>query len=164
LESKECPHCSGTYKDASEVIRTFDADQGNLIPILHALQDRFGYLTSEAMEEVADWLSISASEVYGTATFYTLFATKPLGRYVIRLCDSTPCHIEGSKSIRKAMEENLKVCAGQTTKDGLFSLEIVSCFGLCGVAPAIMVDEDVYGNLTTESIPQILAKYREEGA
>jgi len=164
LESKECPHCDRTSKDVREVIRKFDADQGNLIPILHALQDQFGYLTSEAMEEVADWLSIPASEVYGTATFYTLFATKPLGRHVIRLCDSTPCHIEGSKSIRKALETNLGVCPGKTTKDGLFSFEIVSCFGLCGVAPAIMVDDDVYGNLTPDAIPQILAKYREEGA
>ena len=113
MESKECPHCDRTSKDVREVIRKFDADQGNLIPILHALQDQFGYLTSEAMEEVADWLSIPASEVYGTATFYTLFATKPLGRHVIRLCDSTPCHIEGSKSIRKALEANLGVCGGR---------------------------------------------------
>ena len=160
MDSKECPNCSRASKDARELIRSFDSDQGNLIPILHALQDRFGYLTSEAMEEVAEWLSIPASEVYGTATFYTLFATKPLGQHVVRLCDSAPCHIEGSKTIRKVLEEHLKVCVGETTRDGLFTLEIVSCFGLCGVAPAIMVDEDVYGNLTPDSIPQILAKYR----
>ena len=164
MESKECPHCNRAGKDVRELIRAFDADQGNLIPILHALQDQFGYLTSEAMEEVAEWLSIPASEVYGTATFYTLFATRPLGQHVIRLCDSTPCHLEGSKSIRKALEESLKVCPGETTKDGIFTLEIVSCFGLCGVAPAIMVDEDVYGNLTAEAIPVILARYMEGGA
>lgn len=164
MESKECSNCSRASKGVREVIREFDSDQGNLIPILHALQSNFGYLTSEAMEEVAEWLDIPASEVYGTATFYTLFATKPVGKYVVRICDSTPCHIEGSKSIKKAIEENLGICAGETTKDGLFSFEVVSCFGLCGVAPAIMVNEDVYGNLTPESIPQILGKYREEGA
>jgi NADH-quinone oxidoreductase E subunit len=164
LRSRECPHCDPSSKDVREVIREFDADRGNLIPILHAVQDQFGYLTSAAMEEVADWLSIPASEVYGTATFYTLFATKPVGQHVIRLCDSTPCHIEGSKSIKETLEANLGICTGETTKDGLFTLEVVSCFGLCGVAPAIMIDEDVYGNLTPESIPQILDKYRKEGA
>jgi NADH:ubiquinone oxidoreductase subunit E len=143
-----------------ETIRTFGQDSGSLIPILHALQDKFGYLTAEAMEEVASWLSIPVSEVYGTATFYTLFSTMPLGRHVVRICDSTPCHIEGSKAIKKALEGNLGITAGATTEDGLFSFEIVSCFGLCGVAPAIMVDDDVYGNLTPEMIPNILAKYR----
>jgi len=164
LESRECPNCSRIVNgDFRAVIRKFNRDRGSLIPILHALQDSMGYLSSEAMEEVADWLSIPASEVYGTATFYTLFATKPLGRHVIRLCDSTPCHIEGSKTIKGAIEKHLGISAGQTTDDGQFTFEIVSCFGLCGVAPAIMVDEDVYGNLTPEAMPAILSKYGEEG-
>ena len=164
MDSKKCPHCSSkTEADFRRVIRGFDRDRGNLIPILHALQDDCGYLTAEAMEEVASWLSIPASEVYGTATFYTLFATKPTGKHVVMLCDSTPCHIEGSKAIKKALEQNLGVKPGETTPDGLFSFELVSCFGLCGVAPAIMIDRDVYGNLTPDSIPAILQKYSEEG-
>lgn len=163
MESNDCPSCgSGSAVDFREVIRKFDRDRCKLIPVLHALQASMGFLSSEAMEETADWLGIPISEVYGTATFYTLFATKPVGRYVIRLCDSTPCHIEGSKSVKKAIERHLGICPGETTADGLFSLEIVSCMGLCGVAPAIMVNDDVYGNLTPEAIPAILSKYTEE--
>ena len=90
------------------------------------------------------------SDVYGTATFYTLFATKPKGRYVIRLCDSPPCHIEGSSDIKSAIAKAIGVRPGQTTEDGHFTFEIVSCFGLCGVAPAVMINEDVYGNLTSQ--------------
>lgn len=164
MESKKCPNCRTAGSDCKSILSKFERDRGNLIPILHAVQDECGYLSSEAMEEVADWLSIPVSEVYGTATFYTLFAVKPVGTYVIRLCDSTPCHIEGSKEIQKALEQHLGVKCGDTTSDGLFTLEKVSCFGLCGVAPAIMVNEDVYGNLTPESIPAVLAKYKEEGS
>jgi len=163
LESGKCSKCEGTsLADIRECIRGFGREQGELIPILHAVQGRYGYLTAEAMEEVADWLNIPASEVYGTATFYTLFATKPLGRHVIRLCDSPPCHIEGSVRIREALEADLGVSEGETTDDGLFTLEVISCFGLCGVAPAVMIDEDVYGNLTPEMMPAILAKYKGE--
>jgi NADH:ubiquinone oxidoreductase subunit E len=115
------------------------------------------------MEEVAEWLSVPVSEVYGTATFYTLFTTKPQAKNVVRLCDSPPCHIEHSKSIKRAIENYLGIQDGSATTDNLFRFEIVSCFGLCGVAPAIMVNEDVYGNLTPEMIPGILGKYREEG-
>ena len=165
MESKKCPHCSqADHVDFKAVIKKFDHDRGNLIPILHALQDQMGYLTTDAMEEVAAWLEIPVSEVYGTATFYTLFAKEPTGQYVVRLCDSTPCHIEGSKPIKKAIEQHLGIKPNETTEDGLFTFEMVSCFGLCGVAPAIMVNEDVYGNLTPEMIPAILNKYSEGGA
>jgi NADH:ubiquinone oxidoreductase subunit E len=163
LKSDQSPQCCGV-SDAriSDVVRAFEREVGNLIPILHALQKEFGYLSPEAMEEAASWLAIPASEVYGTATFYTLFSTVPVGTHMVRICDSTPCHIEGAKAIEKAIEADLGVSAGGTTEDGVFTFQVVSCFGLCGVAPAIMIDEDVYGNLTPEMIPGILSKYRKE--
>lgn len=164
MESVKCSKCSGIGDPAvRDCIKQFGREQGNLLPILHAVQKEYGYLPADAMEEVADWVGIPASEVYGTATFYTLFSMKPLGKYVVRLCDSPPCHVEGSVSIRKAIEAHLGVGNGETTPDGLFTLEVVSCFGLCGVAPAIMVNDDVYGNLTPEMIPAILGKYGKEG-
>lgn len=164
MESTQCPNCKQIdVAGIRDCVRQFGRDQGNLIPILHAVQKKCGYLTADATEEIAEWLGIHASEVYGTATFYTLFSTKPLGKYVVRLCDSPPCHIEGSLSIQKAIEENLGVGNGETTEDGMFTLEVVSCFGLCGVAPAIMVNDEVHGNLTPEMIPAILSKYRKEG-
>ena len=164
MESEKCSHCGQKDPvDFKEIIHRFERDRKNLIPVLHALQDSMGYLTAEAMEETAAWISIPVSEVFGTATFYTLFATEAKGKHVIRLCDSPPCHIEGSKAIRKAVEQHLGIGDGETTKDGLFTFEMVSCFGLCGVAPAIMIDKIAYGNLTPEMIPGILGKYREGG-
>jgi NADH:ubiquinone oxidoreductase subunit E len=165
LESTKCSVCGHAVdRDFGTAIRKFSRDRGNLIPILHAVQDTIGFLPDEAVKEIADWLSIPASEVYGTATFYTLFAMEQKGEHVVRLCDSPPCHIEGSDAVRKALEQHLGVKDGETTQDGLFTFEIVSCFGLCGVAPAMMVDEDVYGNLTPEMIGDILGKYSKEGA
>ncbi|MHB0912148.1 MAG: NADH-quinone oxidoreductase subunit NuoE [Armatimonadota bacterium] len=143
-------------------IRGFEKERGNLIPMLHAVQDAEGYVSARAMDEIAEWLGIPVSEVYGTATFYTLFALKPRGKNVVRLCDSPPCHIEGSKWVRQAVEAHLGIKAGETTPDGLFTIEMVSCLGLCGVSPAMMVNDDVYGNLIPEMMPGILAKYREE--
>lgn len=163
MESSKCPHCGcDSTSDYKVIIEEFERDRGNLIPLLHKLQDTFGYLSSEAMEETGIWLNVSLSDVYGTATFYTLFSLKPKGRHIIRFCDSTPCHIEGSKPICKAIENALGISTGETTDDGLFTLEKVSCIGLCGVAPAIMIDQDVYGNLVPEMIPAILEKYSAE--
>lgn len=162
-QDHKCSGCGNVgCGDFQSIIREFESKPGNLIPVLHELQDRMGYLSAEAMEEVSRWLSIPLSEVYGTATFYTLFSTEPKGEHMVLLCDSPPCHLEGSVSVRKAIEKELGIKPGETTEDGMFTLEVVSCFGLCGVAPAIMVGKDAYGNLTPDMIPSILAKYRRE--
>ncbi len=165
MESKECA-CktaagNGGYVD---LIRTFGQTKENLIPALHTIQDKLGYLPGAAMQELSDWLGVPISDVYGTATFYTLFSTEPKGRYVIRLCDSPPCHLEGSKSIKSAIQSAIGVPPGETTEDGDFTFEIVSCLGLCGVAPAIMINDDVYGNLAPEMIGGIIDKYRAKEA
>lgn len=165
MEQYQCSCCKshqGTSGGYSEVIRSFERKPGNLIPALHAVQAAAGYLSEEAMLEVAEWLNVPVSDVYGTATFYTLFATKPKGKYIVRLCDSPPCHIEGSNAIMAAITEELGIKPGETTEDGNFTFEIVSCLGLCGVAPAIMVNEDVYGNLSPEMIGDIFLKYRKK--
>ncbi|MGI6296226.1 MAG: NADH-quinone oxidoreductase subunit NuoE [Armatimonadota bacterium] len=134
----------------------------NLIPILHELQRSMGYISSEAMETVAAELGIPVGQVHGTATFYTLLYTKPQGKNIIRICDSPPCHIMGSGAILDAISKEIGIKPGETTADGNFTFEVVSCMGLCGVAPAIMVNDDVYGNLTADAIPSILSKYQEE--
>ena len=142
-----------------EIVDKCGRAEGNLIPILQELQRSMGYISSEAMETVAAELGVPVARVHGTATFYSLFYTKPHGKNMIRLCDSPPCHIEGSKCIREAVAKAIGVEPGETTEDGNFTFEIVSCMGLCGVAPAIMINDDVYGNLTPEAIPAILGKY-----
>ncbi|MCE5314264.1 MAG: NADH-quinone oxidoreductase subunit NuoE [Armatimonadota bacterium] len=153
-----CDSC-GCSSLIVQIIEKYGSDQRNLIPLLHELQDELGYLSPEVMETVAEKLDTTVSRVHGVATFYSLFYTKPHGRHIVRLCDSPPCHIEGSKLIRDAVTSALGIKPGETTEDGAFTFETVSCMGLCGVAPAIMVNDDVYGNLTPGMIPGILAKY-----
>lgn len=162
MEVKKCPNCAKASSGLAIIIQSFNRDRGSLIPMLHAVQDSVGFLSPGAMEEVASWLSIPVSEVYGVATFYTLFATSPKGKHVIRLCDSPPCHLEGAQSIRHAIEKHLGIIEGETSNDGLFTLETASCIGLCGVAPALMINQDVYGNLSPDMIPGILDKYNGE--
>lgn len=164
MEATKCTRCGQeAAADVKSVVSRFAHDRGNLIPLLHAVQDAAGILTEESMKEIAEWLGIPFSEVYGTATFYTLFATEPKGKYVVRFCDSPPCHIEGAQVIKRAIEDFIGAKVGETSKDGLFTFEEVSCVGLCGVAPALMVNDDVYGNLTPDAIPDILGNYRKEG-
>lgn len=148
-------------KAVTTVVERHGRDRRNLIPVLHDLQREMGYLSPEVMETVADELGITSSQVHGVATFYTLFYTKPQGKYLVRLCDSPPCHIEGARQVREAISGFLGIDPGQTTGDGNFTFEIVSCMGLCGVAPAMMVNDDVYGNLKPDTVADILARYKE---
>lgn len=133
-----------------------------LIPILHDIQSSYGCVPFEAMEAIADNLGITVSHVHGVVTFYSLFYTEPKGRNIVRICNSTACHIEGSRKVQQTIKDELGISPGETSNDRVFSFEKVSCMGLCGVAPAMMVNDDVYGNLTSEAIHSILAKYREE--
>ncbi|MCE5198207.1 MAG: NADH-quinone oxidoreductase subunit NuoE [Armatimonadota bacterium] len=156
-----CSESCGCSSDIVGIIEKYDSDKRNLIPLLHELQDELGYISPEVMETIAEKLGTTVGQVHGVATFYTLFYTKPRGKNIVRMCNSTACHIEGGRKIREAVSAALGIAPGETTQDGGFTLEVVSCMGLCGVAPAIMVNDDVYGNLTPEMVPNILGKYRE---
>ena len=134
--------------------------KGPLLPILSDIQKEIGYVSESAMVKIAEALDIPASKVYGAVTFYSLYATAPKGKNVIRVCESAPCHVEGARGIVEALERTLGIKMGETTPDGVFSLEFTSCIGVCGVAPAIMINDRVYGNLTPGMIPQILAACR----
>ena len=156
-DSKSCVECEAAVV---KIIEKCGRAETNLIPILHELQRSMGYISTEAMETIAAELGIPVGRVHGTATFYSLFYLKPHGKNVIRLCDSPPCHIEGSKAIRDAVTKAIGIQPGETTEDGNFTFEVVSCMGLCGVAPAMMINDDVYGNLTPESTVDIINNYR----
>ncbi len=130
-----------------------------LVAVLHDVQREAGYLSEEALVEIARGLDIPISKVYGVATFYTLFSMKPKGEHVIRVCENAPCHVLGAQAIVDALEKELGVPMGGTTADGKFTLEYTSCLGVCGVAPALMIDDAVYGNVTPERIPLILKEY-----
>ncbi|NPV69127.1 MAG: NADH-quinone oxidoreductase subunit NuoE [Firmicutes bacterium] len=149
-----------TTATIERAIERHKSRKGALLPILSEIQNELGWVPESAMVRIAEALDIPASKVYGTVTFYTLYATRPKGKNVIRVCESAPCHVEGASEIVDALERALGVKMGETTPDGLFSLEFTSCIGVCGVAPAIMINDHVYGNLTPDTVRQILATYR----
>lgn len=148
-----------------EIVRRFPRERDRLLSILHELQraNPRNYLTGEDLRLVADYLSLPLSAVHDAVTFYSMFSLVPRGKHIIRLCESPPCHLAGSWSLLSALRGELGIDVGETTPDGLFTLELTSCLGVCGVAPAMMIDEEVYGNLTPERLRDILARYREEG-
>ncbi|MCD6578692.1 NADH-quinone oxidoreductase subunit NuoE [bacterium] len=145
-----------------EILKKYETKKENLISILHDIQntDPQNYLSQDNIKKVAKFLNISLSEIFGVISFYTMFSTKPRGKYIIKICRSTACHINGAGNIIKKIKEKLNINVGETTKDGLFILEQVGCLGLCGMAPAMMINDNVYGNLTDEKIDLILEEVK----
>jgi len=146
------------------LIKRYGRSRDQLLAILHELQraNPQNYLTGEDLRLVADYLGLPLSAVHDAVTFYSMFSLVPRGRHIIRVCNSPPCHLAGSWSLISALKEELGVDVGGTTPDGLFTLELTSCLGVCGVAPAMMIDDEVYGNLTPEKLREVLAGFREE--
>ena len=143
------------------VIDELRNEPGALMPIMQRAQDIFGYLPEEVQNYIAKELDIPVSDIYGVATFYAQFNLEPKGKYIISVCMGTACYVKGSQLVLDKLEEVLEVPAGRTTKDGLFTLNATRCLGACGLAPVIMVNDDVYGRLTPDQIPGIIAKYRQ---
>lgn len=139
------------------------ATRDKLIPILQEVQERQGFISRESVVAVGDFLNLPASKIYGVATFYNQFRFEPKGRYHILMCRGTACHVKGSAAILESIENDLGIKAGETTRDGLFSIEVVACLGACGLAPLISINEEFYGNVTTESVEKILQSYRKKG-
>jgi NADH-quinone oxidoreductase subunit E len=135
-------------------------DRSALIPLLQDAQNIYGYLPETVMQEIADFVDLPLSRVYGVATFYNQFRLKPLGKNVIRVCRGTACHVKNSANILQALEIELGVKAGGTTRDKMFTLETVACIGACSIAPVIVINNDFYGRITVKEIPKILKKYQ----
>lgn len=141
-------------EDMAEVVAILDRFERNpskLIPILAAIQEHYRYLPAKAMAVTAELLGMPPAKIYGVATFYAHFALEPKGKHVIRVCDGTACHVKGSTKIINALYDRLGINAEKkTSKDLLFTVETVSCLGACGLAPVMLVDEDVYGQVKAE--------------
>ena len=129
-----------------------------------ARQDIYGYLPRPALAEISWVTGVTPAKVLGVASFYTQFRLEPVGRYLIMLCQGTACHVNGSESIGAVISEELGIADGQTTEDGLFSLKYVACLGCCSLAPAMMINGEVYGNLTANSVRQVLHELAEREA
>lgn len=134
-------------------------DREFLIPILQEVQKSHGYVSSDAVDVISTFTGVSPGEIFGVASFYARFRfTKP-GKHIIKVCRGTACHVRGSGRILEAMERQLKIKAGETTPDGLFSLERVVCFGCCALAPVVEVDNDVHGRMTSTKAQLLLKKH-----
>ena len=149
------------FEALQQVIDELRNEPGALMPIMQRAQDIFGYLPEEVQNYIAKELDIPVSDIYGVATFYAQFNLEPKGKYIISVCMGTACYVKGSQQVLDKLEEVLVIPAGRTTKDGLFTLNATRCLGACGLAPVIMVNDDVYGRLTPDQIPGIIAKYRQ---
>lgn len=134
----------------------------NLIPILQDIQDHDGFLSQESVIEVSKYLKMPSSRIFGVATFYNQFRFTPLGKYHIQVCRGTACHVLGSVTVLDEVEKNIGVKAGQTSRDGMFSLEVVACIGACGLAPVIAINGNFHAKVTCESIKEILDNYRNQ--
>jgi NADH-quinone oxidoreductase subunit E len=134
----------------------------NLIYILHEIQNAHPqhYISAEAVEKVGEYLHVPVNHIYGVLTFYTMYSIKPRGRNLVRLCESPPCYLKGSDNILAVFKEALGIKVGETTSDGMFTLEKCACLGVCGNAPVCMINEDLYGDLTKERVLAIIEKIR----
>ena len=150
----------------NEAIEKHGTHRDALIPILGEVNKVLGYIPAAALGEVRkrlhhpeDRVYVSDSQLYSLASFYSMFSTQPHGRHVVQFCESAPCHVQGGRELIHALQDALKLKPGETSADGRWSLVMTSCLGVCAVGPVILVDEDIYGNLTPEQLPMIFAKY-----
>ena len=155
------PDMKEKYELLNQVIEELKDQPGALMPVMQKAQNIFGCVPMDVQKIIADGLGVTLSEVYGVATFYAQFKLKPNGKYLISVCLGTACYVKGSQKILDRLAEELNIPVGDTTDDGLFTLQATRCLGACGLAPVMSINEEVYGRLVPDDIPGILAKYKD---
>ena len=150
-------------RDIRKIVRNLVYEYGNekaeLIPILHEINRELGYISDDAIIELSERMAIPSSHIYSVATFYRMLSTEPRGRHVIQFCESAPCHVAGGRQVWQKIKDELGLNKGETSEDDKWTLLTTSCLGLCGVGPVMVIDNDVYGNVTPDQVPGILANY-----
>lgn len=146
-----------------KIVKKYADFKTPLIPILKEVQNEYEYLSEDVLIEVAKCTNIPLSDIYGVATFYSLFTTKEKGENIIRFCTNAPCYVNGAKAVQEAIKKHLGINVGESTKDKKFTLESTSCLGLCAVAPCMTINDDAFGNLTPEKAVAIIEDYRKKG-
>ncbi len=156
------------HKTEEEIIQQTDivvnelaGKKGALIPVLQTLQDIFGYLPETALKRTSEQMKIPYSEVAGVVSFYKYFSTSPRGKYLIRVCLGTSCYVRGGREVLNSLRDTLGIEIDQTTEDGLFSLKVGRCFGACGLAPVIMINDDIYRRVKPSKVDEIIAVYKD---
>lgn len=138
----------------------YDGQEGALIPLLQSAQDTYGYISEKAIDYISHVTGIPAAEIYGVVTFYAQFRTKPLGKFVIKVCNGTACHVNGAKTITDTINDELGIDYDETSEDGNFSLLSVACIGCCSLAPVITINEETYGRLTPAKLRKVVRSFK----
>ena len=161
-----CSSCDSSdeaqYAKLDEILEDYKYKDGGLIPVLQIAQGLFGYLPEEVLHRIAEKMDKPYSEVAGVVGFYSFFSTQPRGKNIVRVCLGTACYVRGGKQVLDALKKELAIDVGETTGDQQFSLEVARCFGACGLAPAVMINDDVHQRVKPARIKQILAPYHED--
>lgn len=150
------------FAKLQEVIERYKGMKGPLMPVLQEAQEIFGALPLDVQNYISEALDVPVMDIYGVATFYSQFTLKPKGKYKVSVCMGTACYVRGAKLIQDKLVETLGIQVGETDKEGRFTLEATRCVGACGLAPVLLVNDDVYGRSTPEAVPGIIEKYRKE--
>ena len=154
------PENKEKYEQLQEAIARHKGERGAVMPVLQEAMNIFGYVPQDVQEIIAEGLGVTLSEVYGVATFYSQFSLEAKGEYVIGVCLGTACYVKGSQKIMDELSKQLGVEVGRTTKDGKFTLNATRCLGACGLAPVMMINDEVYGRLPPDQVSGILDQYR----
>ena len=150
------------FKSFNVDLWKYDGQQGALIPLLQSAQDTYGYVSEKAIDYISHITDIPSAEIYGVVTFYAQFRTKPLGKYVVKVCNGTACHVNGAKPIGDTITDELGINYEETSDDASFSLLSVACIGCCSLAPVILINDETYGRLTPAKLRKILRQYKQK--
>lgn len=162
-EVKEAPCLSGEhYAALDSFINELPDKKGSLIRVLHKAQELFGYLPREVQLYIARKLDIPGAKVFGVVSFYSYFTTEPVGKYKVSVCMGTACFVRNADKILDVFKEELSIGTGETTDDGLFTLKDVRCVGACGLAPLVLINDQIYGHVTVEDARELVKKYRKD--
>ena len=150
-----------TKESIDKILSAYPRDRRHSLAMMQDMQHHFNYIPEQGMQALAEYLDCPLSSLYSMATFYRALSLKPKGKHIIKLCDGTACHIRGSVNLITGIKRELDISPGETSGDGLFSLETVNCLGSCALAPVMVIDGVYYGKVTLEKLPEILNQYRE---
>lgn len=151
-----------SFEQLEFLFNKYPSHRSSLIPLLQEIQSLFGYIPESVVEKLAEYIGISPSEIYGVASFYTQFKFNPPGKHIIQVCQGTACHVRGSKMLIDVIKEELGIEPGQTTADGEYTLERVACIGCCALAPAVVIDGNVYAQVTPAKVRELIGKKKVE--
>jgi NADH-quinone oxidoreductase subunit E len=151
---------SSTVRKRAKTIRHYPASRDCLIPILQAIQEQEGYISTESICEISDYLGLPESKIFGVATFYNQFRLNPPGKYQVQICRGTACHVKGSFNLLETLERELGIEAGSVTRDGRFSLELVACLGACSIAPVMTINGEFHGRLDKKTVEKLVREIK----